>query len=83
MNKNIDLGSRTIFPVQSLIYTLFYQPFHFLKYLFFSFFRLERWHSSLGVSAFLIAVGLFLFTLQSTQLDFRGFLNLFLKFFNF
>lgn len=36
------------------------------------FLKLERWHSSLGVSAFLIAVGLFLFTLQSTQLDFRG-----------
>lgn len=36
--------------------------------------RLERWRMSLGVSAFLIAFGLFLFTWQSTQLDLRGLL---------
>lgn len=36
--------------------------------------KLERWHTSLGMSAFLIAFGLFLFTWQSTQLDLRGLL---------
>ncbi|KAL3079781.1 hypothetical protein niasHS_014063 [Heterodera schachtii] len=34
--------------------------------------RLERWRTSLGTSAFLIAFGLFLFTWRSTQLDMWG-----------
>ncbi|VDN51758.1 unnamed protein product [Dracunculus medinensis] len=38
------------------------------------FLRLERWKPILGVSATLIAVGLFLFTWRSTQLDVRGLL---------
>ncbi|GMR36171.1 hypothetical protein PMAYCL1PPCAC_06366 [Pristionchus mayeri] len=34
--------------------------------------RLERWRASLGIEAALIAVGLFLFTFRSTQLDING-----------
>ncbi|GMT37152.1 hypothetical protein PFISCL1PPCAC_28449, partial [Pristionchus fissidentatus] len=34
--------------------------------------RLERWRASLGLEAALIAVGLFLFTFQSAQLDVNG-----------
>ncbi|GMS83910.1 hypothetical protein PENTCL1PPCAC_6085 [Pristionchus entomophagus] len=34
--------------------------------------RLERWRASLGVEAALIAVGLFLFTFRSAQLDLNG-----------
>jgi len=36
--------------------------------------KLERWRFSLGSSASLIAIGLFLFTWRSTQLDLRGLL---------
>uniref|UniRef100_A0A915EN50 Sugar phosphate transporter domain-containing protein n=1 Tax=Ditylenchus dipsaci TaxID=166011 RepID=A0A915EN50_9BILA len=36
--------------------------------------RLERWRASLGFEACLIALGLFLFTWRSTQLDLRGLL---------
>ncbi|CAI4221457.1 unnamed protein product [Auanema sp. JU1783] len=36
--------------------------------------RLERWRTSLGVEAAFIASGLFLFTWQSSQLDFTGLL---------
>lgn len=66
-------GKIELYSIHCWLFSSFKVIFNSLQIIYKNIIRLERWRTSLGISAFLIAFGLFLFTWQSTQLDLRGF----------